>query len=140
MTLYQVIKELEKIAMKQPTIRTTSEGDVYNKMNGNPHTVYGVFHITQTTHRQDDEYDYYGFNLFCIDRLKDDLESNRIQIQSIAKDVLSNIIRTFCEDNDASYDEILFHPFTEKFVDLTAGMYATLEFEIPLDGTCVEEF
>lgn len=140
MTLFQLYKELEKIALKQPNIRTVTYNDIYRAMNGNPHVVYGVFHIMQTIHRQDDEFDYYGLRLFYCDRLKDDLDSNVLQIQSIAKDTLSNIIKTFCEENDASYEEIEFTPWTEKFLDLDAGMYATIEFEIPLDNTCVEDF
>ena len=140
MTLLQVINELKAIGMRQPTVRTAGEGSIYTFMNGNGKQRYCVFFITQTTHRQDDTFDYYGFNLFYVDRLDSTLEENRVQVQSIAKDVLSNIIKTFCEYFDADVQTLVFHPFTEKFTDLTAGMYVTVEFQIPLDYICLEEF
>lgn len=140
MTLYNVVKKLEDIALKQPNVRSTSINDIYRAMNGNPAIKYARFHISQTTHRTDDEFDYYGFNLFFVDRLKADLETNALQIQSIAKDVLTNIVRTFCELYDASVEDLEFHSFTEKFNDETAGCYMTVELILPVDSTCQEDY
>lgn len=140
MTLYEVVKELQEIALRQPTIRSAGEGSVYDFMNNNPSSRYCCFNITQTSHRQDEDTDYYGFNLFYIDRLVDDLSDNRLQIQSIGKEVLSNIVRVFCEDNDCDRSTLIFRSFTEKFVDETAGCYCEVEFAVPIDYECSENY
>lgn len=140
MTLVEVVNELKAIAMTQPNIRSAGEGNVYDFMNGNPSSKYSVFFMSQTTHREDDNFVYYGFNLFHINRLDSTLENNRLQEQSIAKDVLSNIIKTFCNMHDAKVESLVYHPFTEKFKDLTCGMYVTVEFQIPLDYICEEDY
>lgn len=140
MTLIEVVNELKAIAMTQPNIRSAGEGSVYDFMNGNPSSKYSVFFMSQTTHREDDNFAYYGFNLFHINRLDSTLENNRLQEQSIAKDVLSNIIKTFCNMHDAKVESLVYHPFTEKFKDLTCGMYVTVEFQIPLDYLCEEDY
>lgn len=139
MTLYQIVEGLKSIALTHPNIRTAKNGNVYDIMNTNPSIKYGVFVLSQTTHRTNDRFDYYGFNMFFIDRLVDDLESNRLQIQSIAKQLIGNIIMTFCEAYDVDFPTITYHPFTQKFKDETAGMYATFEFEIIRDCNCSEE-
>lgn len=140
MTLIEVVNELKAIAMTQPNIRSAGEGNVYDFLNGNPSSKYSVFFMSQTTHREDDNFVYYGFNLFHINRLDSTLENNRLQEQSIAKDVLSNIIKTFCNMHDAKVESLVYHPFTEKFKDLTCGMYVTVEFQIPLDYLCEEDY
>lgn len=141
MTLYQIIKHLESIALTSPYIRSTGEGNIYDYMNGNPHIKYGVFHITQGTHRQDEQFDYYSFNLFVIDRLEDDLETNRLHIQSVAKDVLSNTILTFRDKfYGVTTTELQFHPFTQKFVDLCAGQYVTVTFRVPNNLICPDTY
>lgn len=140
MTLIEIVNELKAIAMTQPNIRSAGEGNVYDFMNGNPSSKYSVFFISQTVHREDDNFVYYGFNLFHINRLDSTLENNRLQEQSIAKDVLSNIVKTFCNMHDAKVESLVYHPFTEKFKDLTCGMYVTVEFQIPLDYTCEEDY
>lgn len=140
MTLIEIVNELKAIAMTQPNIRSAGEGNIYDFMNGNPSSKYSVFFISQTTHREDDNFVYYGFNLFHINRLDSTLENNRLQEQSIAKDVLSNIVKTFCNMHDAKVESLVYHPFTEKFKDLTCGMYVTVEFQIPLDYLCEEDY
>ena len=141
MNLYQIVTALKDIALTHPNIRTSKDGNVYDIMNTNPSTKYSVFVVSQTTHRQTEQFDYYGFNLFYIDRLVDNLETNRLQIQSIGKQVLGNIIATFCEDYDVDFPQtVRYTPFTQKFQDETAGQYVTLEFEIPRDIICAEEY
>lgn len=141
MTLYQIITALEEIAMSHPTVRTAKNDNVYDIMNTNPSIKYGVFVVSQTTHRQTEQFDIYGLNLFYIDRLVDNREDNRLQIQSIGKQILGNVIATFCEEYDVDFPLVVrFTPFTQKFVDSCAGMYATIEIEIPRDIICSEEF
>lgn len=140
MTLYQVIKGLERIALTHPNVRTAENGNIYEILNANPSVEYNAFVVTQNKHKDTDQFSYYGLTLFMVDRLVDDLESNRLQVQSMAKQLLSNIIMTFCNEYDIDVPTIVYQPFTQKFQDLTAGMYAQVEFEIPLDLVCAEEY
>ena len=83
-----------------------------------------------------------NLNLYYIDRLTTD-DANETQIQSVAIDVLQNIISTFVDECNAGvYNGIVeFHTFIQKFTDLTAGAYATLSFEVPTASTdCFENY
>ena len=141
MNLFQVVKSLQTIALSNPYIRNVGDGSIYDFMNANPSIRYGVFFVSQTSHREDDIFDWYGFNLFVIDRLVDNLESNRLQIQSVAKDVLSNTIKTFINKFlGITHEEIFYTPFTERFSDLCAGQYCNVEFRIPKAIICEEDF
>ena len=140
MTLYETIDLLKKIALKHPNIGSASEGNIYEYMNANPSVKYGVFFITQGTHSQDEMFNHFEFTLFYVDRLVDDMEENRLQIQSIGKEMLSNILTFFCEEFDAECDNITYQPFTQKFVDMTAGIYSTITIDVPKDVICPEEY
>ena len=140
MTLYETIDWLKKIALKHPNIGSASEGNIYEYMNANPSVKYGVFFITQGTHSQDEMFNHFEFTLFYVDRLVDDMEENRLQIQSIGKEILSNILTFFCEEFDAECDNITYQPFTQKFVDTTAGIYSTITIDVPKDVICPEEY
>ncbi len=140
MTLYETIDFLKKIALKHPNIGSASEGNIYEYMNANPSVKYGVFFITQGTHSQDEMFNHFEFTLFYVDRLVDDMEENRLQIQSIGKEILSNILTFFCEEFDAECENINFQPFTQKFVDMTAGIYSTITIDVPKDVICPEEY
>ena len=140
MTLYETIDLLKKIALKHPNIGSASEGNIYEYMNANPSVKYGVFFITQGTHSQDEMFNHFEFTLFYVDRLVDDMEENRLQIQSIGKEILSNILTFFCEEFDAECENISFQPFTQRFVDETAGIYSTITIDVPKDVICPEEY
>ena len=140
MTLYETIDLLKKIALKHPNIGSASEGNIYEYMNANPSVKYGVFFITQGTHSQDEMFNHFDFTLFYVDRLVDDMEENRLQIQSIGKEILSNILTFFCEEFDAECENISFQPFTQRFVDETAGIYSTITIDVPKDVICPEEY
>lgn len=139
MTLLQIVDNLERIALTQPNIRSVSEGDIYSFMNNNPSVKYGVFFILQNNHTEYQEYTNYNFTLFFIDRLEDDLESNRIRIQSNGMQVISNIVSMLCERFDLDFPNMQYTPFTQKFVDLTAGIYATISFNIYKNSICADE-
>lgn len=140
MTLYQTIEALKQIGLSQPNIRTAVEGNIYDVLNASVSTKYGVFFITQGTHNQDEMYDHYNFTLFYVDRLEANMENNRLQIQSIGKEVLSNIIHIFCEEYDAECDNISFITFTQKFQDETAGVYSQITLDIIRDSWCGEGY
>ncbi len=140
MTLYQIIQILKGIALTQPNIKSATDGSIYDIMNTNPSVKYDVVHFSQTTHQSDEETDYYGLNIFYVSRLEDSLEDNRLQIQSIGKEVLDNIIRTFCENWGIDFPVITYTPFTQKFNDLCAGCYCNLRLEIPKEIICADDF
>lgn len=135
MTLLDIINTLKGIALNQPEIRGVSDGDVYEALNGNPSLKYSVFHVTQTSHSTNDGWDTYGLSLFIIDRLMDD-SSNRLEIQSRAKETLNNIIYTFCQNFDAEHNTISFTPFTQKFKDNTAGVWCNVNISVLADTIC----
>lgn len=129
MTLYNLIDILKKIGLQQPNIRTAEEGSVYDIMNANPSVKYNAFVISQQNHRKSEQFAYYTFNLFVVDRLVDDLESNRTQAQSSAIETLSNIIYTLENVYDVEIEsDMNFTTFTQKFKDECAGAYLQVTF------------
>lgn len=140
MTLYAIIDKLKMLALKHPNVNSAYEGNIYELMNANPSLKYACFVITQQSHNQDDTYDHYGFNLFYVDRLVDDMEDNRVQIQSTGKSMLSNIIKAFCEEFDAECDTINYQTFTERFADECAGVYCTITIDMVKDIYCTEKY
>ena len=140
MTLFNVIRGLERIALTHPNIRTAEDGSIYDIANANPSIKYGAFVVTQNVHRQDEQFDHYGLTLFYFDRLIDDMDSNRLQIQSFGKQVLGNIIHVFCDQYDIDLPTITYTTWTQRFADLCAGCYAQFEFDVPLDYLCPEDY
>ena len=140
MTLATIIETLKMIALKHPNVNSAYEGNIYEILNANPNNKYASVVITQQSHTTDEVYDHYGFVIFYVDRLVDDMEDNRVQIQSCGKSMLGNIITFFCEEFDAECDNITYQPFTQKFVDMTAGIYSTITIDIPKDVICPEEY
>lgn len=140
MTLYAIIRILQQIALLQPNVRTSSCGSLFEYMNTNPSIDYNVVHITQTSHRLEEDVDYYGLNIFYISRLDDTLENNRLLIQSTGKEVLTNIIKTFAEEYGVvDYPTMIFTPFSQRFQDECAGVYVSVELGIPIDYICPED-
>lgn len=139
MTLQELIKTLQQIALTQPNVRTATDGDIYEVMNGNPSVRYGVFHITQNTHQSYEDRDVYGLNLFYVDRNEED-NTNTLQIQSIGKSVIDNIVRTFVEEFDGEYPTINYTPFTQRFKDDTAGVFAGISMEVYKDWICPDTY
>lgn len=139
MTLYKLVTIIKDIALKQPNVGSVNEGNVYD-INSDPSVKYVNITLTQGTHTQDEMFDHYNFTIFYIDRLVDDMESNRLQIQSIAKEVLANIIHILSERYDIEHQSISFQPFTQKFSDECAGCYTTITFDIPKEIMCGEDY
>lgn len=139
MTLYNIIEKLKYIALQQPNIRLAEEGSVYEIMNSNPSIKYNAFVISQQNHRKDEQFAYYTFNLFVIDRLVDDLESNRTQAQSMAIETLTNIIYTLENVYDVDIENNMnFTTFTQKFADECAGAYLQITFQVEKELYCVD--
>jgi hypothetical protein len=78
--------------------------------------------------------------VFYVDRLTVDLEENRVQIQSIGKSMLGNIITAFCNEFEAECENISYQPFTQRFADETAGVYCTITIDTVKDVYCAERY
>lgn len=141
MTLYQLIEQLKAIALRQPNVRSASEGSVYEIMNANPGVDYDAFVITQGVHSSDDNFNHFNLSLFLISRLESDLEANRLQVQSSAREVLDNILTYFAYNFDGDTGEtITFHTFTERFADECAGAWCEVTVDVPKSGICPEDY
>ena len=136
MTLFEIIECIKDIAYGQTNIGQVVEGDVYNIMNSKGDVKYASIVLTQGQHSQDEVYDNYQFTIFYIDRLVDNLETNRLQIQSIGKEIIANIIHILETVYDIEFDTIQFQPFTQKFLDECAGMYTTITLKTPKEVIC----
>lgn len=139
MTLLEIVDALETIGLEQPLVLSTGEGNIYDYMDTNPSVKYGVFFITQGTHIEYEDHDDYTFTLFYVDRLEDN-DANRLRVQSYGKQILSNIITTFCTDYDIDFPEITYTPFTQKFQDLCAGVYCDVVLEVYKSDICEEAY
>lgn len=140
MTLAKIIETLKMIALKHPNVNSAYEGNIYEILNAKPDNKYASVVITQQSHTTDEVYDHYGFVIFYVDRLVDDMEENRVQIQSCGKSMLGNIITAFCNEFEAECDNITYQPFTQKFVDMTCGVYCTITIDTVKDVYCAERY
>lgn len=140
MTLYDTINLIEQIALQQPNVRTAKEGNVFDHLNANPSVQYAAVILTQGLHQQDEQFNHFRFSIFYVDRLEADLDSNRIQVQSTGKEVLNNIIRTLTSKFDAECDDISYQPFTQRFSDECAGVFASVVIDVPVDYLCAEDY
>lgn len=140
MTLKQVIKQLQKIALTQRNVRYTGEGNLYRDLNAQGTVEYDIFYITQNQHQSVEDFDRYSFNLFYISRLESEDAGNALQIQSVGKEVVENVVKIFCADFDSEvYNITYWQPFVQRFSDLTAGIYAIITLEVPKDSVCIDE-
>lgn len=140
MTLNEIIDIIKKIGLSQPNVNSSSEGSIYEILNANPSIDYANFHITQNKHTSNNQFITYNFIFFYTDRLMEG-NTNKVAIQSIGIEVLSNVMRTlqaYYEDIDISNTD--FQPFTERFSDNCAGVFSNVAIEIPIEYTCEETF
>ena len=91
-TLSKIIDVICAIASGEKNINTVIQNDIY-ELEGQPDTKYNVFGITQNIHREDDQFIYYNFYLYFINRVNNDGRQNEILNQSTGIQVLRNIIR-----------------------------------------------
>lgn len=139
MTLSQCVTALKRIALSQKNVRSFGEGDLYADLDANPNIKYDVVYLTQNQHQTEGEFTRYSWNIFYISRDQDVPASNSLQIQSIGKEVITNIINTFCNEYMAEvYGTIYWQSFIQQFQDLTSGIYATVTLEVPESIICPE--
>ena len=138
-TLSKMIDVISAIGSGEKNINTVIQNDIY-ELDGIPNAKYNVFGITQNAHREDDQFIYYNFYLYYINRVNNDGRQNEILNQSTGIQVLRNIIRKTCGYLDIEVSEdIVYYPFIQKFADVCSGVYADVTFAVPLD-MCEEDY
>lgn len=121
MNLYQTAKYILSVAQHQPNVGLAYEGDIYD-LNEKQDIAWPAVAVSQVTHAENGEWRGYGFNIFYVDRLTAD-KSNRLEVQSIAIEALSNIAKVLVESGFETQGEIRFHTFDERFDAECAGAY-----------------
>ena len=138
-TLSKMIDVISAIGSGEKNINTVIQNDIY-ELDGIPNAKYNVFGITQNSHREDDQFIYYNFYLYYINRVNNDGRQNEILNQSTGIQVLRNIIRKTINYLDIEVSEdIVYYPFIQKFADVCSGVYADVTFAVPLD-MCEEDY
>lgn len=138
-TLSKMIDVISAIGSGEKNINTVIQNDIY-ELDGIPNAKYNVFGITQNVHREDDQFIYYNFYLYYINRVNNDGRQNEILNQSTGIQVLRNIIRKTINYFDIEVSEdIVYYPFIQKFADVCSGVYADVTFAVPLD-MCEEDY
>lgn len=140
MTLIEVIKMIEAVAARQPSVNMIVENDVY-RINEKPDAKYGIFAWTQGQHTSPADSDFlnFSFTFFYVDRLLAD-QSNQIEIQSVGIQTLNNIIKALDEYGLFSENTVTFQSFNQRFADECAGVFCNLILTCPVDLACPEFF
>ena len=136
MTLLETIRLVEGVAARQPAIRSIIRQDA-TKINERPDWRYGCFAWQQGVHRESAGSDIarYAFTLFYIDRLTND-KGNTAEVQSVGCEVLGSILRYISEETGVAVQDWALHPFTYRFKDECAGVYADAVLEVPVSLPC----
>jgi hypothetical protein len=138
MTLSQLIRLFEGIAMQQPSINMIVQNDVY-RINSAPSLKYGVFAWTQGQHTGNiNGMTTFSFTFFYVDRLKEN-QSNQIEIQSVGCETLGNILRTL-DENDVEVAQYTMQTFNQRFTDECAGVFCNVSLSVQTTSVCAETY
>ena len=141
MTLYELVKHIERVAASQPTINLIIEDDI-DKLNTLADAEYGVFAYVMGQHSANADNDFitYAFTLYYIDRLTED-DGNLLEVESVGVQTLDNILRTLqSEHHDIRIADYSFQPFLHSFADECAGVYATVNIRALRASMCNQGF
>lgn len=127
MTLLETIELINNIAKEQPNINTIVEtGNVFDLNADNYTAKYSAFCCEQREHVQNGDFITYNFRLYVVDRLTDD-KNNKIEVQSTAINILSNIVRGLYDMELIDTEQnISYSVFTERFEAECAGAYCNV--------------
>lgn len=139
MTLLQTIRAIERAAAQQPNVGMVVRNDVF-RLNATPVAKYGAFAWLQGEHISIESSGLisYAFTFFYVDRLTADA-SNEVAIQSVGIETLENILRQLA-DVGIYADQAAFRTFNQRFADECAGVYCTVQLEVPKDVLCAAAF
>lgn len=139
-TLLQVIRAVEAIAKAQPGVAMIVPNDVF-RLNAIPDAKYGVFAWTQGQHREnlDEGFLIVALTLFYVDRLTAD-KHNELEIQSVGVSLLGNVLKTAQEAGIYVSGTVRYNTFNQRFLDECAGVFCTVDLEVPLDWICPDDW
>lgn len=137
MNLYQFIDTIKQVALAHKDVNAFNNGDVYEIMNSGQHNYPAIVLTINTLGVSVDSDDYQTVNcvLFYIDRLTDD-DTNKTMVQSQGLTVLKQIKTHLTEVLPWDIEVSSYTPYTEKFQDLCAGVYAECTVTLEEDIIC----
>lgn len=140
MTLIQVIRAFERIALNQPSIKMVVENDIF-RLNACSDARYGVFGWTQQQHVTGIDSDTIDFNFtfYYVDRLTND-KRNQIEVQSVGIQTLDNILREMDAHGMYVNSTYTMQTFNQRFLDECAGVFCNVTISVPVSSLCEEDF
>lgn len=137
MTYKNLIDNLTECSLVEPNVRTVICPDIY-ELNSLSDVEYNVVCITPNTFQVSEDVIVWSLNIYYVDRW-DSEHQNQIDIQSAGITALNNIINRFSESLDIEITRpITFIPFYQKFTDVCAGIYCTVQITTDSQGLCVD--
>lgn len=144
MTLKGLLDSIGLIGINDRLVNWAGGGpSIYEAANALTIKDYPLLFCSPTgTHRVEENWTTYNVAIFYVSRLIED-NSNEIDIQSTAVEVLKNVIKKIqnLDGVVAVADEYTINVFIEyqKFNDRTTGAYAQLDISILNDTTCIAD-
>lgn len=140
MTLLDIIRKIEGVAAKQPSISMIVRNDVF-RINEAPDLKYGIFAWLQGDHIQQEDSALvgYAFTFFYVDRLRED-RKNELEVQSVGITTLGNILQTLRDDGIEASGNITYRTFNQRFTDECAGVFCTITLQAPIGSVCSESW
>lgn len=139
MNLKELTNLLKINSISKKSVNEFNEGDVYENLNSGEHK-YGNINFTINSVEHTENTMLINCYLFYIDRLLED-NSNKLDIWTTGVNTLKQVLESSKSVADFfDYSQLTFTTFTEKFSDLCAGVYATVQIEVLDGGTCDEEY
>ena len=134
MNFYNIIQNILETSKRHKNVNEVSEGDIYVYLNSGEHKYPCVF-LTVGEVTDSEMSRNVNCTLFYVDRLSSD-QSNRTVVQSLGITTLGDILDTI----EGDVVSVNYTIFTEKFADMCAGVFATVDITYPLDEVCDEHF
>ena len=134
MNFYNIIQNILETSKRHKNVKEVSEGDIYVYLNSGEHKYPCVF-LTVGEVTDSEMTRNVNCTLFYVDRLSSD-QSNRTTVQSLGITTLGDILDTI----EGDVVSVNYTTFTEKFADMCAGVFATVDITYPLDEVCDEHF
>ena len=135
MIFKNIVNNILTIAQSHKLIQEVYYGSIYDFEN-NGVRKYSNFVLTENTAVTDEnDVTTYNFTAFVTDRLLVN-ESNKLEVQSISKTILEEIIVKLNEI--FTIENITFTFWTDKFTDVCAGCYVTFDLLAEAEVVCVD--
>lgn len=136
MTLIQVIRAIERAAKAQPSVNMIVRSDIF-RLNTYKDAKYGAFAWVQGQHSTTatDGMMRFAFTFIYADRLTAD-KANEVDVQSVGVQTLTAIIQRLVAENVFVSGNVVFNPYTQRFLDECAGVFANVTLEVRKTTMC----